>query len=268
VKQLPDIATSASFWASIATLWAASIAWFTYVGVALDSRQKTYDGILSLIEGLEAELDLVSQWAAGDDGNQGYVSKTRSQLTKGHPDWFNPSRAVFKFSTPVLSNVTNSPYAKFLTPIIRPLVMLNHAIQRLFENIERYHAFVFGDIAKYQSVLPKFAANPSNLGASTTPTSIVLPDPSHIGLTPEERVYVNHIFMMNEWIHQLTIGGTDSLDEVCLYKAFRTARKALREFKQGLKREPLPHWFLLLHIVAGSLAWIGFWQLMRWFEIW
>jgi hypothetical protein len=268
MKQLPDILTSATFWASIATVWAASGAWFTYVAATVDSRRKTYEGILSLIEGLEAELALVSVWAAGDDGNQGYLSKTRAQLKKEHPDWFNPSRSMFTFSTPVLNNVTNSPYARFLSPIIRPLVMLNHSIRRLFENRERYQVFVFGDIARYQSVLPKFAVNPANLAASTTPTSIVSPDPSQIGLTPEEGVYVNHIFWMNEWMHQLNIGGADSPDEICLYKAFRTARSALQEFKQGLKREPLPGWFVLLHIVAGALAWVGFWQLMRWFAIW
>jgi hypothetical protein len=249
-------------------MWAASGAWFTYVAAAVDSRQKTYEGILSLIEGLEAELALVSQWAAGDEGNQGYVSKTRAHLRKEHLDWFNPSRSVFTFSAPVLNNVTNSPYAKSLPPIIRPLVMLNHSVRRLFENIERYQAFVFGDTAKYQSVLRKFAVNPASLGASTTPTSIALPDPSQIGLTPEEQIYVNHIFMMNEWIHQLTIGGADSADEFCLYRAFRTARKALQEFKQGLKREPLPNWFPLLHIVAVALALVGFWQVMRWLGIW
>lgn len=267
MKQLPDILTSATFWASVATLWAASGAWFTYVAAAVDSRQKTYEGILNLIEGLEAEFELVSQWAAGDDGNQGYLSKTRAQLIKEHPDWFNPSRSMFTFSTPVLNNATNSPYARFLTPIIRPLVMLNHSIRRLFENRESYQAFVFGDLAKYQSVMPKLAVNPANLGASTTPTSIVLPDPSQVGLTPEERVYVNHIFMMNEWMHQLVIGGADSADETCLYKAFRTARGALQGFKQGLRREPLPGWFRLLHIVAGALAGIGAWQVMRWLGI-
>ena len=207
MKQLPDILTSATFWASIATMWAASGAWFTYVAAAVDSRQKTYEGILSLIEGLEAELALVSEWAAGDEGNQGYVKKTRTQLGVEHPEWFNPSKAVFKFSTPTLSSLTNSPYAKSLTPIVQPFVMLNHSIRRLFDNIDRYQAFVFGDIAKYQSVLPMFAVNPANLGSSTMPTSIVSPHPSQIGLTKEEQVYVNHIFMMNEAIHQGIMGG-------------------------------------------------------------
>lgn len=268
MKQLPDILTSATFWASIATMWAASAAWFTYVAAAVASRQQTYEGILNLIEGLEAELALVSEWAAGDEGNQGYVSKTRAQLIVEHTDWFNPSLAMFKFGTPTLSNLTNSPYFKFLTPIVRPFVRLNHSIRRLFDHAERYHALVFGDVARYQSVLPKFAVNPANVGSSVMPTNIVSPHPSKIGLTAEEKVYVDHIFMMNEALHQDLIGGADSAQEICLYKAFRTARKALQEFKKGLKREPLPNWFWLLHIVAGTLAWVGFWQLMRWFEIW
>lgn len=134
MKQLPDILTSTTFWASIATLGAASGAWFTYVAAELASRQRTYEGIRSLIEGLEEELDLVSQWASGDEGNQGYLQKSPAQLGQEHPDWFNPSRAIFKFSTPTLSNLTNSPYASYLTPVIKPLVMLNHSIRRLFEN--------------------------------------------------------------------------------------------------------------------------------------
>jgi len=99
------------------------------------------------------------------------------------------------------------------------------------------------------------------------PTTIVTPHPSQIALTPEESVYVNHIFMMNEIIHQVLIGGADSNDEFCLYKAFRTARSALQQFKQGLKREPLPVWFPLLHIVAGALAGISLWEMLRWFDI-
>ena len=238
-------------------MWAASGAWFTYVAASVASRQQTYEGILNQIEGLEAELALVSEWAAGNDGNQGYVSKTRDQLTQERTDWFNPSRAVVKFDTPTLNNLTNSPYAKSLTPIVSPFVTLNHSIRRLFESIDRYQIFVFGDTKMYQMVLPKFAPK-SVLGSSTMPTSIVSPHPSKIGLTAEEGIYVNHIFMMNEAMHQGLMGGADSANEICLYKAFRNARKALHEFKEGLKRESLPVWFPLLHIVAGALAGVGF----------
>jgi len=265
MKQFPDIVTSATFWASIATMWAGSGAWFTYVAAAVVSRQQTYEGILNLIEGLEAELALVSEWAAGDEGNLGYVSKPRNQLEFEHPDWFNPSRAIFKFGTPTLSNLTNSPYAKSLTPIVRPFVMLNHSIRRLFESIDRYQAFVYADVARYQHVLMMLTFNPSDFGSSTMPRP---PYSSQIGLTSEEQGYVNQIFLMNEAMHQHIIGGADSSDDICLYKAFRLARAALQEFKDGRKREPLPDWFPFLHFVAGMLAWVGFWEVMRWFEIW
>lgn len=261
MKQLPDILTSATFWAQIATMWAASGAWFTYVAAAVASRQQTYEGIMNTIEGLEAELELVSQWASGEEGSQGYVSKPRAQLSVEHTDWFNPSRAVFTFRTPNLSNLTASPYASHMTPIVRPFVALNHSIRRLFDNIDRYQAFVFGDTNMYQNVLPKFAPA---VAAPTMPQQIATPHPSKINLTPEEKVYVNHIFMMNETIHQALIGGADSRDEFCLYKAFRTARKALNDFKGNLKREPLPAWFPILHLMAAALAGLGGWQVLRW----
>jgi hypothetical protein len=242
-------------------MWAASGAWFTYVAAAVTSRQQTYEGIMNTIEGLEAELELVSQWASGEEGSQGYVSKSRAQLTVEHTDWFNPSRAVFTFSTPTLSNLSNSPYAGHLTPIVRPFVMLNHSIRRLFDNIDRYQAFVFSDPKMYQNVLPKFAPA---VPAPSMPQQILTPHPSKIGLTKEEQIYVNLIFMMNETIHQGLIGGADSHDEFCLYKAFRTARKALNDFKRSLKREPLPIWFLILHVVAVTMAGLGIWQVIRW----
>jgi len=127
-----------------------------------------------------------------------------------------------------------------------------------------------GDVAMYQSVMKKLApkTSPMELAATTTPTTITPPHPSQISWTSDEKGYINIIFQMNEAIHQGLIAGADSTDDVCLYKAFRSARKALQEFKAGLKRERLPKWFPLLHIVAGALAWVGFWQLMRWFEIW
>jgi len=267
MKQLPDILTSTAFWASIATLGAPSGAWFTYVAAEVASRQRTYEGILSLIEGLEEEFALVSQWASGEEGSQGYLQKSPANLAQEHPDWFNPSRAIFKFSTPMLSNLTSSPYASYLAPVIKPLVMLNHSIRRLFDNIDRYHMFVFGDTEKYQSTLPKFAHNPPGWALSPMPTTVALPQPSEIGLTQDEQVYVNQIFMMNMQIHQRLIGGADSTDENCLYRSFRTARSALQKFKEELRRERLPRKFWVLHVVAGAMALMGVWQVLRWFEI-
>jgi hypothetical protein len=46
--------------------------------------------------------------------------------------------------------------------------------------------------------------------------------------------------------------------------SFRAARKAVQEFKKELKREPLQIEFKLGHLVAGWLAFIGLWEMMRW----
>jgi hypothetical protein len=63
---------------------------------------------------------------------------------------------------------------------------------------------------------------------------------------------------MNEGIHQGLIGGVDSADDVCLYKAFRIARKELQEFKEGLKRESLPVWFPRPSVVSQLI--LGAWR--------
>lgn len=270
MKQLPDILSSANFWASIATMWAAAGAWGTYVALEAASRKKKYDGIMSLVEGLEAELALVSAWASGEDGAQGYPKATRLELVLGHPDWFNPSRMVFKFSTPRLNDVTNSAYVGSLGPIIPQLVTLNHAIHQLLDSIDRLQAFVMGDVLMYQSVMEKLApkTSPVELALSPPPTVISMPQYlNQIAWTQQERAYINIIFMMNEGIHQGVIGGVDSTD-ACLYKSFRIARAALQNFKKGLTVDPLPSWFRLLHLVALGLAWLGLWEMMRWFGIW
>lgn len=177
-------------------------------------------------------------------------AKSRQQLIDEHPDWFNPKRMIFTFETPLLNSVTTSPYTRSVAKIMRPLVRLNLSTRRLLDYMAYHDTFVLSEPALYQSVVQKMATSPKKV------------------YSPEELVYINFIFGNNLMIHQLLIGGVDSTDELCLYQAFRTARKALQEFKRGLTREPLPEWFRLLHIVAGAVAWVGFWQLMRWFEIW
>jgi hypothetical protein len=272
LKQLPEILTSASFWASIGTMWAASGAWFTYVAAASYSHRQTFEGVLNTIEGLEKELDLVREWVrSGGIGEEGYLlSKTRVQLVTEHPDWFNPSRMIFTFVAPTLTNLTNSPFAKSMGAVVSPMILLGHSIRRLFDYIHRYQAFVMGDSALFQSVMEKFAPKsaPTDLGSSTAPKTIIAVSPAMISWEPEERRYINHIFMMNEAIYQHLIGGVDSPDSNCLYKAFSIARGKLINFKTGLRQEPLPGWYWILHVVAGLLALNGAWQVLRWFDVW
>ncbi len=260
MKQLPDILTSATFWAAVGTLWAAAGAWFTYLSSEVTARKETYKDILNLIAGLEAEFELVAEWAKGGEGK-----KARVQLVKEHPDWFNPSLRMFPFSTPVLSNFTNSPHTKSLGPLVRPMVLLSHSIRRLLDSIGDYNAFVMGDVALYQSVLGKFAINPNNPGFA--PTQVVTPLPHTIKWTAQEHVYINHIFMKNAAIHQDIIGNADSTDSLCLFNAFRVAREDLGKFKGSFRQEPLPRWFWTLHLIAGWLALNGLWQVLRWFRL-
>lgn len=271
MKQLPDILTSATFWASIGTLWAAAGAWFTYVAASLDSRRKTYDGVSNLVEGLEAELALVSEWAAGTkEDEKGYLKATRGELIKARPDWFNPSRMIFTFGAPTLSGLTSSPYAKSMGPVINPMVRLSHSIRRFFDYIDRYQSFVMGDVDTFQSVLAKLApkSSPLEVAHSMPPEKIVTPYPWQVKWEKKEHTYINHVFMMNETIHQGLIGGADSTDELCLYKSFRTARSALEKFKGGLRQESLPRWYWALHFIAACLAIDGLWQVLRWYGLW
>jgi hypothetical protein len=265
----PDIVTSTTFWGYIATLLAASGAWFTYVSSIVSSRQRTYEGIRNLVEGLEAEFALISQWASGEEGSKGYETKTRVQLVATHPEWFNPSFMIFKFNTPRLNNITTSTYIGHLGAVVSQLVMLNHSIQQLLDSTSRLQTFAMGDTLMFQSVMEKLApkASPLELALSSPPKVVATPQPAKILWTNEERAYINIIFMLNEGIHQGVIGGTDSAN-ACLYKSFRAARSALQEFNKGLKREPLQTEFKLGHFVASWLAFMGLWEMMRWLGVW
>jgi hypothetical protein len=269
MRQLPDIMTSVTFWASVGTLWAAAGAWFTYVTAALDSQRKTFEGVSNLIVGLEVELELASEWAVGGEG-KGYLPLTRGELITAHPDWFNPSRTVSTFDAPNLNSLTSSLHVKSMATVIRPLFRLSFSIRRLFDYVIKYQTFAMGDIMLYQSVLEKFApkTTPLELAKSATPEKILVPPPWKIQWEPKERAYINLIFMMNETIHQALIGGAESTDELCLYQAFRSAKKALSDFKDSFRPEPLPRWYWLLHLLAIWLALDGLWQVLRWYELW
>jgi hypothetical protein len=270
MKQLPDIVTSVTFWAAVGTLWSAAGAWFTYVAAAVSSRQQNHDGLMNLIAGVEAEFDLVSEWARGGEGDQGYLlSKTRVVSVQEHPDWFNPSRMIFTFETPALSSLTNSPFAKSVGAQLHTFVSLNHSIRRLFAQVDRLNAFALGDLKMYQSVMEKYGSkvDAADMAFLPAPSTISVPPPHKINWTQLERVYINLIFMMNEAIHQNLIGGAEG-PPGCLYLMFRAVRKNLEDFKVSHRqRERLPWGYWILHLLAAALAGNGIWQVLRWFDI-
>jgi hypothetical protein len=255
----------------VGTLWGAAGAWFTYAGAAKEARRQFHDGLMNLIAGVEAELGLVSAWASGGEGETGYLlSKTRLQLLKERQDWFNPSRMIFKFDTPALSSLTSSPYARPVGALLPSFVSLNHSIRRLLDYMDRLHSFVMGDLGLYQSVMQKLGSrdDPAALAASAKPMEITMPWVHTITWTPIERVYINHIFMLNECLHQHVIGGAEG-PPGCLYLEFRKARKEIADFKAAhAKPESSPWWHCILHIAAGLFIASGLWQVVRWYGLW
>jgi hypothetical protein len=239
MKHWPDILTSAGFWASVATSWSAAGAWAAFVGTLKASKQQTYDGVLNLISGIEAELTLIEPWASPYP-----QSDSDEALAKKHTDWFNPSRQIFTFDTPTLNDLTSSSYVRYLAPVVPDFVRLNYSIRRLFDFIKIYQSFVYSDAELYSDVFISVTAGKRPVGR---------------GL-----IYSNVVFGMNKKIHIELIGGEDSKDEDCLHKAFWRARKTLKHFKDHFQPERLPKWYWILHIAAGYLALNGIWQVTRW----
>jgi hypothetical protein len=73
---------------------------------------------------------------------------------------------------------------------------------------------------------------------------------------------------MNLTIHQKLIGGADSTDNACLYKAYRDARQAFTVLRNDFRLEPLPWWYWILHTAAAYLFLNGVWQVLRWIDVW
>lgn len=242
--RLPDIPTSVSFWAGIATLGSAAGAWFTFVATAYKARRDTYEGICNLLAGIRAELDFIKEWASGKEGEPGYVLPTDpAELTRLKPEWFNPSRYIFTFETPNLQHFTLSPYIRHLAPIVQSLVTLNYSFHRLFDLHADYRAFVNGSPSLYAGVFKKIKIKNA--------------------LSIDEQNYLNVIFDFNLRMHRDLIGGEKSSDSLCLYKAYRSAKEALDNFETKLKPERLPQWFWLLHVFAACLAIGGLWEVLR-----
>jgi hypothetical protein len=246
MRPLPDISTSAQFWAAIATIIAAPGAWWTYYATAVASRNNTYEGIKNYLAGIEAELDLLSDWASGEEGSQGYLfSKSQKEYTMERRDWFDPSRQIFRVGIPLIESFTSSPYLNHMTELVRPLVKLGHSVRRLFDLHEELRDFSHSNPGFYETLMRKMQQQKNVY-------------------TEEENQFMNVVFGMNWKMHVLLIGGSDSPDTNCLYKTFRNARTEIADFKSKLQPEPFPKWYFVLHLLSAILAFVGAWEAFRW----
>lgn len=130
---------------------------------------------------------------------------------------------------------------------MQPLVRLNYSFRRLLDLHADYRAFATSNPTLYASVFKKLKTKP--------------------GFSAEEQDYLNVVFDMNLRMHRDLIGGAKSTDQLCLYRAYRSAKEALDQFERKLGPEPLPRWFWILHILATWFAINGAWQVLRWFSL-
>lgn len=215
--------------AATAGLWALAFAWVTYVMSVRERSQDEFLALQSITTGLRAEMELINQWAGA--GGPGGYSKTM-KLADAPPDWSWPGRLIWKFDCEAIRNLSSSPYLYRLGEIVGPFSRLSLSISRLFQLYDEYRSFVNSDPAVV-------------LAASVS------------------RGYKDTVLQFNFDMHVKLIGGADSDDPDCLYKAYAAAAYALVGFNNGLKKAALPRWFWLGHLVSTACLLSGVFLLVR-----
>jgi len=213
--------------AATAALWALAFAWVTYVMSVRQQHEDEFQALRSIVGGLGVELELIKDWTA--TGGQGY-----SKAMAPPPDWSLPGRLIWKFDTGAVSRLTRSPYLYRLGDIVEPFARLNFSVSRLFQLYDEYRNFVNSDPAV-------FLARPVSV--------------------PHTAAILN----FNRAMHIELIGGADSDDPACLYKAYKAAEAALAKFKGELKRRKPSGWFFAGHLVSAMCFISGLFLLYRFF---
>ncbi|MGB6392844.1 MAG: hypothetical protein WBF14_10790, partial [Candidatus Acidiferrales bacterium] len=199
--------------AAIAGLWAIAIAWWTYYTTVRRDNENQFFAIKSMVEGVKLEMSVMKDWTGA--GGEGYSKTLKPEQCP--KDWRDPGRIIWKFSYEAIRTFPTSPQVYHLRPVLAPIANLSYSIARLFQLYDEYRSFVQKG-----------------------------PDPR---VDPE--MFIDSVFHANYQIHVGAIGGKDSEDERCLYKAYLAATVALSDFEKSLKVAPSPPWFLFAHIVSA-----------------
>ncbi len=204
--------------AATAGLWALAFAWMTYVMSVRQQHEDEFQALKSIVGGLGVELELITDWTA--TRGQGY-----SKAMVPPPDWSQPNRFIWKFDIGAVSSLTRSPYLYRLGGIVEPFARLNLSVSRLFQLYDEYRSFVNSD-------------------------------PAVFFMSPVLEPYKDAILKFNRTMHIGLIGGSDSDDPDCLYKAYNAAKAALAKFEAEQKQRKLPSWFFVGHL-AGAICFIS-----------
>jgi len=224
MTSMTDLAT---ILAATAGLWAIALAWLTYVMMTLNDNKRLFESLKSLVSGVRSELDLMTSWASPD--TDGYSKATRPEDCA--PNWRVPQRIIYKFGYDTIRGLPSSPYVYHLDDV-GPFVRLSFSISRLFQYYDEYRTYALSRLEFYE-------------------------DRSVGPMSQERQQYHNIIFDYNYHIHMDLIGGKDSPDEQCLYKAYKAAHAALNRLETTLKPKSLAVWFWLGHVIAALSFCVG-----------
>ncbi len=214
--------------AAAAALWALALAWLTYVMSVRQQNQEEFLALKSIVTALRVDLELMKGWTGA--GGAGY-SKNMTPA-QAPPDWYLPGRLIWKFSFEAFPNLLSSPYLYRVRNIVDAFARLSFSISRLFQLYDEYRGFVNSDPAVFLASTPQTA-------------------------------HANVVFSFNFEMHVRLIGGRDSDDPACLYKAYEAATAALGTFEDGLRATAPPLWFWMGHAVSMACAVSGALLLVR-----
>lgn len=212
--------------AATAALWALAFGWLTYVMSFRQQNNDEFQALKSIVERLMVELDDMRPWTGA--GGPGYSKNMEVQ--QAPPDWSQPSRLIWKFGFDAIANLSNSPYLYRLHDIVGPFARLKFSISKLFQLYDEYRSF-----------------------ANSNPTL----------LTSAPGWYQTQVLDFNFRMHVSLIGGADSEDPTCLYRAYAAADSALRSFDAALSVRPSPWWFWIGHFIGVTCVGSGIWLLFR-----
>lgn len=224
--------------AATAGLWALAFAWITYFMSTRQQRRDEFVAIKSVVQGLRVELELMKPWTGA--GGMGY-SKNMTP-SNAPPDWSLPGRLIWKFDVEAVSTLSSSRYVYRLGELVAVFARLNFSISRLFQLYDEYRTYA-NNHPLLEGVL--IDEHTGNLGPAS---NLIF-----------QRVILNFNFEM----HVKLIGGADSDDPACLYRAYDAAVSALDKFDTELKEEMVPWWFWVGHVISAGCVTSGILLLFR-----
>jgi hypothetical protein len=149
------------------------------------------------------------------------------------------------FPYETVKSLPQSPYAFHLRELIDPFLKLSFSISKLLQYYAEYRQYVLGQPELYHFFKLR------RLSDAKTP------------LSPLQQEFSDITRDFNYRLHVHSIGGEDSADEECLYRAHKRAFEALNALERALPKPSLPKLFWLGHVFSFVLFFVGLYLIIQ-----